>query len=194
MNSHVNQNDPSADDDRFFKAVRYLLDEMSPTEAERFESQLAEDQSLRELLAEAVLLTETTYQTIVPQTVPMEPVQVASPQDAAPWNGYVWGILVTLAASLVVAVTLGISHFGGETSSDLTALSPNDMKDVQVAAAWVENIESQTTDLDGLWEEPLTDETDSLDQLLAGSTDSPPSWMLKALAAQQEDDPIAPAM
>ncbi|MEW4451093.1 hypothetical protein AB1L30_00185, partial [Bremerella sp. JC817] len=34
--------------------------------------------------------------------------------------------------------------------------------------------------------------TDSLDQLLAGSTDSPPSWMLKALAAQQEDDPIAP--
>ena len=40
--------------DQFFDAFRYVADEMTPLEAERFESRLADDQDAREAVARAV--------------------------------------------------------------------------------------------------------------------------------------------
>lgn len=191
-----------SNDARFYEAVRYLLDEMSPEESERFEEQLATDQSLRELLAEAVQLTQATYEAFVPHSVPTECASVASPERAALGNeNWKLGLFLSLAASLLIAVTGGLSFY--LTSLPQEVATPNTIsEDVQLASAWVAQFESQQDELTDLWDEetltlpslevPLEENTD--EALLAGAPAAPPAWMLKALAAEQDATASRPAM
>ncbi|MBI1247667.1 hypothetical protein GC197_07430 [bacterium] len=200
MIQNTPQNEFPSDEDRFFDAMRYVLDEMSADEADQFENQLAVDQSLRELVAEAVLLSQATYSSHLPETVPSEPVKAASIFDMALRNSSQIGYLAALALVLLVAALAGLPFYLGSNDSDQASITEQQKQQGQVAAVWVENIESQSLELSGLWEEiPLEEEmplgtADSVDQLLAENTVSPPAWMLKALAAQQEDDETGPAM
>lgn len=189
--THIEQ---PADDERFFEAVRYLLDEMTIAEAEQFEADLATDQSLREQLAEAVLLTEATYQAHVPHTVSKEPVEVASKLDTVPGNRFSWTMLASLAAMLVIALTVGTTFYLNDGVQRQIAQPNTNSEEIQLAVAWVQHIEEETEEMDVLWDELPEDEDESLDQLLAGSPENPPSWMLKALAAQQEEDANNPAL
>lgn len=191
-----------SDDARFYEAVCYLLDEMSPEQSERFEEQLATDQSLRELLAEAVQLTQATYEVFVPHSVPAERASVASPSTAALGNGnWKLGLFLSLAASLLIAVTGGLVFHFTEINQDIA--SPNtSSEDVQLASAWVNQLESQTDEMPGLWDDELLAlpsleiplEENSDEALLAGTPAAPPAWMLKALAAEQDETTSRPAM
>ncbi|PQO28286.1 hypothetical protein [Blastopirellula marina] len=191
-----------SDDARFYEAVCYLLDEMSPEQSERFEEQLATDQSLRELLAEAVQLTQATYETFVPHSVPTEHASVASPETAAPGNGnWQFGLTLALAASLLIALTGGLSFYLASVNQEIA--SPGTIsEDVQLASAWVNQLESQTDEIPGLWDDELLAlpslevplEENSDDPLLAGAPAAPPAWMLKALAAEQDETTSHPAM
>lgn len=188
------QNEQPADDDRLMEAMRYLLDEMTDAEAEQFEADLASDQPLRELLAEAVLLTQSTYQAYVPQTVSKEPVEVASPDDEAPGNGLLLRVLLSLAACLIVFVVSGLAFVLNSYSTSEQAQSNLDREDIQLAAAWVEHIEDDTDVMTEQWADLPDDQDAFLDQLLVSTPENPPSWMIKALAAQQETEPAAPAL
>lgn len=185
---------PADDDDRFLEATRYLLDEMTTEEAEQFEAELATDQSLRELLAEAVLLTQASYQAYVPQTVSKESVEVASPIDAAPGNGFSPRVLLSLAAGLLVVLASGVALIAWSGSgSQLADNSPN-KEDSQLAAVWVEHIDDNNDVLAEQWAELPEEQDEFFDQLLVSTPENPPSWMLKALAAQQETDSETPAL
>ncbi len=198
----VDSVDLNSDDDRFYQAVRYLLDEMSPEESDRFEEQLATDQSLRELLAEAVELTQATYEAFVPHSVPTERASVASPSTAAPGNGNSkLGLFLAVAASLLIAVASGLSFYLADVNQDIA--SPNaSSEEVQLASAWVDQFESQPDAMPGLWDDelltlpsievPLEENAD--ESLLAGAPAAPPAWMLKALAAEQDASASRPAM
>lgn len=194
--------DFDSDDARFFDAVRYLLDEMSPSEAEHFEEQLATDQSLRELLAEAVQLTQTTYAAHVPLTVPTEHASVAAASTTAPGNGNLpIGFFLALAASLLIAAVGSVTFYWNEANHDVAVPSPGS-EELHLASAWAEQFESQSDELAELWEDDLLTFT-SVDALpeenveetfLAASPTPPPAWMLKALAAEQDDSPVRPSM
>ncbi|PQO39098.1 hypothetical protein C5Y96_04350 [Blastopirellula marina] len=188
------QNEHPADDDRFLEAMRYLLDEMSGEEAERFEADLATDQSLRELLAEAVLLTQASYQAYVPQTVSQEPVEVASPGNVAPGNGFRLRVLLSLAACLIVFVLSGLVFVSNAYRTSYPAAANVDREGIQLAAAWVENIEDDTDVLAEPWADLPEEEDNFFEQLLVSTPENPPSWMLKALAAQQETESETPAL
>jgi len=195
MNRNSQQNEPPADDDRFHEAMRYLLDEMPQDEAEQFEADLSADQSLRELLAEAVLLTQASYQAYVPHTVSKEPVEDASPIGAAPGNGLRLRLLLSLAAGLLIFMGAGLAFVSWSGGGSHQAQRNVDQEDIQLASAWVEHIEDDTETLDGLWDELPQDEDDSVEQLLTSTPENPPSWMLKALAAQQQEgDSATPAL
>ncbi len=188
------QNEHPADDDRFLEAMRYLLDEMTSEEAEQFEADLATDQSLRELLAEAMLLTQSTYQAYVPQTVSREPVEVASPEDRAPGNGLQLRVLLTLAAGLLIFMGSGLLFVISSGGGPRQAQRNMDRNDIQLAAAWAEQIEDDTDAIEVPWVELPEDEDPFFDQLLVSTPENPPSWMIKALAAQQETESTAPAL
>ncbi|MBA2116383.1 hypothetical protein [Bremerella alba] len=190
----IEQNEQPADDDRLFEAIRYLLDEMTEQEAELFEADLATDQSLRELLAEAVLLTGASHHAIASHTVSMEPVEVASPIDAAPGNKLRLRVLLSLAACLMVFLAGGFAMVAWSGGGSHNAERTVDSENSQLAAAWVEHIEDDTDAMPGQWEELPEDEDAFFDQLLASTPENPPSWMLKALAAQQETESAAPAL
>lgn len=190
----IEQNEQPAEDDRFLEAMRYLLDEMSGEEAERFEASLATDQSLRELLAEAVLLTQASYQAYVPQTVSKEPVAVASPDNVAPGNGLLLRVLLSLAACLIVFVLSGLVFVSSAYRTSYPAAANVDREGIQLAAAWVENIEDDTDVLVEPWAELPEEEDNFFEQLLVSTPENPPSWMLKALAAQQETESDTPAL
>ncbi|QDU73982.1 hypothetical protein Pan97_09820 [Bremerella volcania] len=183
-----------ADDDRFLEATRYLLDEMTSEEVEQFEADLATDQSLRERLAEAVLLVQASYQAYVPHTVSKEPVEVASPIDAAPGSGLRLRILLSLAAGLLLFLASGFAMVAWSGGGSHMAERTVDKEDMQLAAVWVERIEDNTDALTEQWAELPDDEDEFIDQLLVSTPENPPSWMLKALAAQQETDSEAPAL
>ena len=189
-------------DDRFFAAVRYLLDEMSPEESSLFEEQLATDQSLREILAEAVQLTQTTYEAFVPHSVPTEHASVASPSRVAPENGNTKPrLLLALAASLLIAAVGGLWLYQNNGQPNV-ALPSTTSEEVQLAAAWADHFEAQSGETSPLWDDellnlPTTDvslEENSDDALLVSVPDTPPAWMLKALAVEQEDSASRPAM
>lgn len=190
----IEQNEQPADDDRFMQAMRYLLDEMPTEEAEQFEADLATDQSLRELLAEAVLLTQASYQASVPHTVSKEPIEVASPNDTAPGNVFSSRVLLSLAAGLLIFLTSAFALIAWSGGGSQIAERSVDSDDVQLAAVWVEHIEEDTDALAEPWEELPEDEDAFMDQLLVSTPENPPSWMLKALAAQQESESPAPAL
>ncbi|RCS49276.1 hypothetical protein DTL42_12120 [Bremerella cremea] len=198
----VDSADGDSDDDRFFEAVRYLLDEMSPEESSLFEEQLATDQSLREILAEAVQLTQTTYEAFVPLSVPSERTSVASPSTVAPGNGNTKAkLFLALAASLLVAVVGGLWLYQNAPHQEI-ALPSTTNEEVQLASAWADHFEAQTGETSALWDDelltlpagdiPLEENAD--DALLASSPSTPPAWMLKALAAEQEKSASRPAM
>ena len=176
------------------QAMRYLLDEMSGDEVEQFEADLATDQSLRELLAEAVLLTEVTYQASVPLTVSQEPVELASPGEMAPGNGLWLRVALSLAACLVIFVVGGVAVVSSAFTTMAPANANLDQADSQLAAVWVEHIEDDAEGLAEPWAELPEGEDEFFDQLLVSTPDNPPSWMLKALAAQQETEPQSPAL
>lgn len=188
----IEQNEQPGDDDRFLEAMRYLLDEMTGEEVERFEADLATDQSLRELLAEAVLLTQASYQAYAPQTVTQEPVEVASPVGVAPGNGLRLRILLSLAAGLLIFLGSGLLFVISSGGGSRQAQRRVDKDDAQLAAAWVEHIENDTDA--GQWTELPEDQDEFIDQLLVSTPENPPSWMLKALAAQQDLESPAPAL
>ncbi|WDI43476.1 hypothetical protein [Bremerella sp. P1] len=194
MNRSIEQNEHSADDDRFLEAVRYLLDEMSVEEAEGFEADLAVDQSLRELLSEAVLIAQASYQANVPQTVSKELVEVASPSDDAPGNGFSLRVLLSLAAGLLLLIASSLALVvwsgGGSQMAERTA----NEEDTQLAAVWVERNEVNNDVMAEQWAELPEDEDEFFDQLLVSTPENPPSWMLKALAAQQETESESPAL
>lgn len=190
------------DDARFFEAVRYLLDEMSPPEVERFEDELAVDQSLREILAEAVLVTHAAYAAHLPLDESAERPAEASPHGAAPRQDHsLFGMLLALAAMLLLAATGSFLWVGlGGNPSDIAGDDSHEQ--VQLASAWVERLENQSQENTTLWDDDLlaassldvSSESDDDELLLEGSSVDPPAWMLKALAAQQEDDLASPAM
>lgn len=199
------------DDARFFEAVRYLLDEMNSEEAERFEDQLAVDQSLREILAEAVLVTHATYAAQLSPDGPAanepQPVELAKrpaaalPHGAAPRSDHsLPGMLLALAAALFLAAAGGLWLLGlGNNMSDVANDASSEQ--IQLASAWVERLEDQSQENATLWDDDLlaastmelSSETED-DTLLDDAPMDPPAWMLKALAAQQEDSPAGPTM
>ncbi|PQO47786.1 hypothetical protein [Blastopirellula marina] len=194
------------DDARFFEAVRYLLDEMTPVEVDRFEEALAIDQSLRELLAEAVLVTHATYaahlpENELPRVESAERPAEASPPGAAPRReDALPRTLLALAAALLVAAAGGLWMWGmGPATSDVANDASNEQ--IHLASAWVERLEDQSQGNTTLWNDdlltasPTDDSSESEeDALLVSPSTNPPAWMLKALAAQQEDELSAPTM
>lgn len=194
MIRNIEHNQQPADDERFLEVTRYLLDEMTTEEAEQFEAELATDQSLRELLAEAVLLTQASYQAYVPQTVSKDSVEVGSPIDAAPGNGFSPRVLLSLAAGLLVLLASGVALIAWSGSGSQVADNSPEKEDSQLAAAWVEHIEDNNDVLAEQWAELPEDQDDFFDQLLVSTPENPPSWMLKALAAQQETESETPAL
>ncbi|MFN3148197.1 hypothetical protein [Bremerella sp.] len=194
MIRNLEHNQQPADDDRFLEATRYLLDEMTTEEAEQFEAELATDQSLRELLAEAVLLTQASYQAYVPQTVSKESVEVASPIDAAPGNGLLLRVLLSLAACLIIFAVSGLAFVLSAFQTSYPAVANVDKEDSQLAAVWVEHIDDNNDVLAEQWAELPEEQDEFFDQLLVSTPENPPSWMLKALAAQQETDSETPAL
>ena len=196
------------DDARFFEAVRYLLDEMTPEEVDRFEDDLAVDQNLRELLAEAVLVTHATYAAHLsadelPPVQSAERPAEASPLGAAPRQDHFHspaGMLLALAAALLLAAAGGLWMLGmGPATSDVANEASSAQLDL--ASAWFERLEDQSEANSTLWDEDLltdspldiTSEAEE-DMLMDVTPMDPPAWMLKALAAQQEDDSAAPTM
>jgi len=190
MTRSIEQNESPTNDDRFLEAMRYLLDEMTSEEVHQFEADLATDQPLRELLAEAVLLTQASYQAHMPHTVSKEPVEEASTIDTAPGNGLRLRVLLSLAAGLLIFLVSGLALVAWSGGSSHMADRTTNLEDTRLAAAWVEHIED---DNDVMTELP-EDEDEFFDQMLVSTPENPPSWMLKALAAQQETNTETPAL
>lgn len=125
---------PDEGDELFFTAVRYALDELSPSAHEAFEERLMVDQQARECLAEAVAVCQSACDGLQVgglQFVVEPAVAVESRLTADRLRSIVWTSLA-LAASVLLVV--GLANFGKQGGLPVANL-PQD--ESELAVAWV---------------------------------------------------------
>jgi negative regulator of sigma E activity len=182
------QDEPSL----FWTAFRYVSDELTAPEAEAFEARLADDQSAREAVAQAVELSQTVV-AAVPQMRPIEePVVLAMPALVRErWMQPV-GWLAAGAAACLALVIAYQSYWPSQAIEQRSSLS---LAQAGLAEAWAE-AQEQADDA-ALAENDELNQDDALlpmaaIDLLARSEISDedlesltPSWMLAAVSAEQ---------
>ncbi|MEX0791505.1 MAG: hypothetical protein WD045_00110 [Pirellulaceae bacterium] len=206
MNDHHSQSD-----DLLLQATRYVLEEMDAAERDHFEEILLEDQPAREAVASAVELLVVTHAAHKPMAdrptlrspAPRHP---ADRSTAKHPRRFVWW-LSAVAASLLVAAVAWMQSRPVPPQGDIAQVTPEDedKRGNGLAQVWArsldENHERENV-VRGLWWDPempvdlaeiVTEnrprfEVDPLEDLGEDELASvPPSWMLTALAAQQEN-------
>jgi hypothetical protein len=112
---------PPADAELAVTALRYAAAEMAPAEAEAFEARLANDQTARDALAEAVRLSAAASGAPVPTPDPLvkqavaerlHPTWLSRLFPRRPYRGHpaVWaGLGGSVAAAVAVTVAVGVS-------------------------------------------------------------------------------------
>ncbi len=118
---------PPADAELSVTALRYAAGAMPPAEAEAFEARLADDQSARDALAEAVRLSAAASGAPAPTPDPLvrravaerlHPTWLSRLFPRRPYRGHpaVWAVLGGgVAAAVAVAITVGVSGRGEPT-------------------------------------------------------------------------------
>ena len=192
------QNEHNADLD--WQAFRYVAGEMTEGEADRFEEQLALDQSAREAVSTAAQLAQTVALTESQQPVTPRPAVVVGSRaplvQAAVWMGF--GAAVCLA---IVLSAGGLNFSTDAPVVDVDGTHQPAMADEQatrLAMSWIETMDELA--------EQAVDAHESLIELLDAAEDETfaweivgeeddieaetPSWLL--LAVLEEQGELAP--
>ena len=151
--------DNHLDHDRNWQAFLYVSGEMSPAAAEEFELQLADDQSAREAVADAVQLLATMAAGVKPAAA--DP--IAMPQSISPARNF--AALVTVAA--LVLVCLSVIHLRQSGRDNAPAR--------ELVSLWAES-------------RSLTDDSVEADGASNGGDEdlTVPGWMLAAVETDTE--------
>lgn len=196
-------NHPHPSDDLLLQATRYVLEEMDTPELAQFEQLLLEDQPAREAVASAVELlvaTQAAREIIADRPMPRGSVFRPAVDRSRP---VVWW-MSAVAASLLVAAVVTIGSRRLPPENDIAQVAPTDTDPLPIdqdagkglAQVWARSLadEPDPADIDrGLWWDleiaadlaeagPRLEVEENEDELAL----APPSWMLTALAAQQE--------
>lgn len=197
-------------DDLLLQATRYVLEEMDATERDQFEQLLLEDQPAREAVASAVELlvaTQAAREAVADRPMPRGPVSLPSVYSS---HRLVWWMSAA-AACLLVAAVLTIASRRLPPEGDIAQVTPTDTDQPEIHQA---NDQDAGKGLAQVWARSLADEPDRANidrglwwdmEIAADLTEggarfegddaaenedelalAPPSWMLTALAAQQE--------
>lgn len=155
-------------------ATRYFHNEMSPTECEAFETQLADDQQAREALAEVVNLTESCRFALA---------EHAAPPSRVSWASYAgWAV-----AGLAMAVAVFVSVRAAIVARDgaIAEVSPGDteMNNAALVSAWSEGV--QWSDEEPLAEEEAFEDSQEADEIEFAN--DAPLWMLSAVQSAADN-------
>ena len=187
------------EDEVNWQAFRYVAGEMSEVEVERFEEQLALDQSAREAVATAAQLAQTVALTESQEPVTLRPALAARSEKrmlrAAVWMG------LGAAACLAIVLSAGWLDF----SKDAKIASPDDtpppaMADdeaTRLAMSWIETKDELADEANG-GQDPQNDllnvtEDETIAAEMSGDEEievETPSWLL--LAVREEQGEAAP--
>jgi len=166
--------DATRSSDDFVTATLYVLNDLPADEVDQFEQRLANEQSLRELVAQAVGVTQAIASDV-------KQVQLATTNQGSPSSVVrMWA----LAASLLLVASASIAVVWNQSVTNMTAQKQSDS--IRLAQAWVEESIAQTEQDSTDWEESLElmdTEQATEDSLLAEDLATPPSWMLQALTS-----------
>jgi ferric-dicitrate binding protein FerR (iron transport regulator) len=145
---------PTQDHDRHWQAFLYVSGEMSPAEAEEFEAQLADDQTAREAVADAVQLLATMAASVTPAATEITATPQSIPQSRH------FAALVTVAALVLVCLSLIHLRQSGRDNSPAREL----------VSLWAES-------------QSLTDDSVEADGASNGEDEdlTVPGWMLAAV-------------
>ena len=178
------------DSDLDWLAFCYAAGELSPAEAEQFESRLASEQPAREALARAV---EVTQAVAVAESQPCGNVVTPAARTRTKWSTRLSWMAIGGLASLLLALVWS----GSFTPQKTAALRSNAEQQRNLAAAWSEaRAEIASAKEDGTWPTiaMTTPDADS-DSSGSGSDDlnlgESPAWMTTAvlgLAGMSSDD------
>lgn len=204
------------DEEIFFEAVRYTLQEMSPPERDAFERLLADDQHARESLAFAVKLFEMTagaFDELSQNTADGRPREYfdrslaeVNPQVAADhrWRRpSTWAAMALAASVLTAVIVLGVKR--DRSLPSFTSARAD--ADRQLAVAWAKSPAlSEVSDAGEVVDDAdVADDADSVDtqfeNIDAGGNDAPPfdivptdrtDWLLEALTASRRHERFFP--
>ncbi len=155
-------NPSESSDSRELDIFRYVADEMSIEEEQRFETELEHDQTLREQVAEMVCTMAT-----VDNVFAESKVSLASSSKGKPVR---IGRIVASIAALALIATLAITLIPGQTASDSDADS--------IAIAWAESVGNEEFELPEDFDD---NEFASID------FESDDDWLIEVVNATNED-------
>jgi len=179
MQSHDSLFESHEQEHDFVLATMYVLDELSHEEAIAFEQRLGTEQSLRELVAEAVAVTHA-----IASTPTLTVVETARPIIST-WSAtsQIWAV----AASLLLVLSGSITVIWFQRAHHQSF----DSQQNRLAEVWIEH--SFTPDLpeESPWNASMelthTESLNDDDSLLTEDLATPPRWMIQALAANSPE-------
>ncbi len=171
-------------EERTWQAFQYVSGELTPDEEQAFEAELADDQSLRELVADLVTTCEAVC------VVESQTVTTSAPPAVTPRRGRLFAASVAVALGLLLAVA---ARFGPHADNGLAdtneAVVPtpapiDGIAEEDVLAMWAESAVEQDPEigLDGLLGQSVD---------LAESSDEEfvvPGWMFAALEPERMEE------
>ena len=195
-------------DDRMWQAYQYIEGELPEADEAAFEQRLADDQSLRELVArvvatcsavhavEADVADTRTLQSVANPATEQEPIRPSARDQVTP-PSTAWMVMAVAVAVLLVAVFMANPPRPATTENDETTIARDDsppatdvadpddaLQAGSVLAFWA-NGRTLVDDEDGLTaadgHEPLSDE--AFDEDL-----SVPGWMFAALEPERMEE------
>jgi anti-sigma-K factor RskA len=175
MNKHIDNDQ----DELTWRAFQYVAGELSATDADLFEERLADDQSAREAVAQAVALFHTVC--AVEAAEPAVALAGQGSRRAVAVPAIVWRGALAVAAAILLAITLNLNLFNRSTpeSKNVAAVTP------ALADAWsalrADFASDENASQSVAASAVLTDaELAIAEEDLAVSTDAP-SWMTAAV-------------
>ena len=175
-------------------AFQYVAGEMSPPDAEAFETRLLDDQPAREAVAAAVELCQAVEATCSAPGRAGAATTLPASRMSATWMAPAAWLAAGAAACLLVVASIQWLSAPNKSGENRMARGSSDA-DLELALAWsdVRQLQSEGAEADAAIE-PDDDSlassfTDELESDSSAQFDAP-SWILNALAEREGESPL----
>lgn len=165
---------------QFFRAVQYVLGELSATEQEVFEMDLLDDESLCAMVAEATQFVCSVQQALV-ESAPVTVTVLGRESQASDVKRDRWTVAVVMAAASIMAA-FGLANFSASSPSSMVAMKNVDA--VKLVALWRST--GRTVVGSSLNDGPFESEAAAIIH-----DDRVPPWMMAAVSLEHRQRPTA---